>query len=182
MPMRAAMRRRAQRGVTMLVVLVLLSVMLLGGLAMARLSEVGTLATGNAAYHETALQASEVGLNTGWVAVRNLADDAIAVAGWYATTPVAKDANGIPTVDWSLAPEVVVGQMSVRYVAERACSVAAVTQVLRECLVKTVAQDDSRDATREKLDPPSAKQYRITVRVTGPKGTQTFVQSLITRG
>lgn len=180
--MRASIKQRAERGVTMLVVLVLLSVMLLGGLAMARLAEVGTLASGNAAYHETALQASEVGLNTAFQAVRNLAADDTAVSGWYWTTPVAKDSNGIPTVDWSAAPEIVVGQMSVRYVAERACTVAAVTQVLRECLVKQIPQDDSRDATREKLDPPNSKQFRITVRVTGPKGTQTFVQSLVTRG
>ena len=41
---------RPQRGVTILVVLVLLSVMLLGGLAMARMTEIGTLAAGNAAY------------------------------------------------------------------------------------------------------------------------------------
>ena len=55
---------RPQRGVTILVVLVLLSVMLLGGLALARMTEIGTLAAGNSAYREAALQASEIGLNS----------------------------------------------------------------------------------------------------------------------
>ena len=45
----AAMRNgagRSERGMTMLVVLVLLAVMLLGGMTLARLTEVGTLASG----------------------------------------------------------------------------------------------------------------------------------------
>ena len=44
--------RCAERGVTMLVVLLLLSVMLLGGVALARITEIGTLATGNSGYRE----------------------------------------------------------------------------------------------------------------------------------
>ena len=42
------------RGVTMLLVLVLLSVMLLGGLALARMTEIGTMASGNTAQHQQA--------------------------------------------------------------------------------------------------------------------------------
>ena len=52
-------QRRAQKGVTIVVTLILLVVMLMGGLALARLTEVSTLAAGNAAYHEAAVQASE---------------------------------------------------------------------------------------------------------------------------
>ena len=62
--------RRSQRGVTILVVLVLLAVMLLGGLAMARMTEIGTLASGNTAFREASLQASEVGLNEAYAALQ----------------------------------------------------------------------------------------------------------------
>ena len=62
-------RRRADRGMTMLVVLVLMTVTLLGGLALARMTEIGTLASGNAAFREASLQASEVGANTAFAAV-----------------------------------------------------------------------------------------------------------------
>ena len=173
----------AQRGITMLVVLMLLSVMLLGGLALARLSQVGTLATGNAAFHEAAVQASEVGLNTAFAAVRGLNGDDDAVAGWYWATPQTKDANGLPVIDWSTAPEVTVGTMSVRYVAERACTVTPVTDPLTQCLVRQSPADVvSASAGNEEIPPMSSKQFRITVRVTGPKGTQTFVQSLVTKG
>jgi type IV pilus assembly protein PilX len=183
MQRQALMIQRAQRGVTMLVVLVLLSVMLLGGMALARLTEIGTLASGNAAYHEAALQASEVGINTAFQAVRDLPDENDAIASWYSPTTRAKDLTGLPTgIDWDAAPTIAVGQMQVKYIAERACTVANVTNVLRQCLVKQEPKMDSRVYGVEKLDPPNSRQFRITVRVDGPKSTRTWVQSLVTRG
>ena len=176
---------RSQRGVTMLVVLVLLSVMLLGGMALAKLTEVGTLASGNTAYREASLQASEVGLNTVFQRVRDeLAAEDVAQAGWYWTTMQAADAHGIPQLDFDAAPTVTVGSYSVAYVAERVCEGAVpVTNPLRQCLVKQIPQENrSRQAGKEELDPPNSKQFRVTIRVTGPKDTRTWVQSLITKG
>lgn len=180
---RNAPRRAAQRGVTILVVLVLLSVMLLGGLALARMTEIGSMAAGNSAYREAALQASEVGLNDVYAQVLNIPDENTAVGNWYRPSAMATDANGLPVVDWSTLPEIVVGQYSVRYVADRVCEGALpVADPLRQCLVKQLPQPTSAVADKEKLDPPNAKQFRVTIRVTGPKGTQTWVQSLVTKG
>lgn len=179
---------RRQRGVTMLVVLVLLSVMLLGGMALSRLSEISTLASGNSAYREAALQASEIGLNNAFVAVRALANEDTSVGSWYSATEKLKDANGLPTgIDWSTAPSTTIGLMTTQYVAERACTTTPVTSAARQCLVKQYSPPagtafESRDASRETLDPPNSRQFRITVRVTGPKGTESFVQSLVTKG
>jgi type IV pilus assembly protein PilX len=173
-----------QRGVTMLVVLVLLSVMLLGGLALARITEIGTLASGNAAFREASLQASEVGLNTAYMAVRGIsgAAEETNVAGWYWSTIQATDAQGLPTMDFDAAPEVVVGSYSVRYVVERLCNTTPVTNTLQQCLVKQVPQTESSVAGRESIDPPNSRQFRVTVRVTGPKDTQAWIQSLVTKG
>ncbi len=174
---------RPPRGVTILVVLVLLSVMLLGGLAMARMTEVGSMAAGNAAYRAAALQASEIGLNEVFAQVRAIGNENNAAGNWYSPTTLATDANGLPAVDWSVLPEITVGQYSVRYVADRICEGAMpVADPLRQCLVKQIPQLTSADASKEKLDPPNAKQFRVTIRVTGPKGTQTWVQSMVTKG
>lgn len=176
---------RAQRGMTMLVVLVLLSVMLLGGVALARMTEAGTLASGNTAYREAAVQASEVGLNTAFARIRaDLADEETAQAGWYWTSAQAADANGIPNLDFDAAPTLEVGAYRVAYVAERMCEGAMpVTDPLRQCLLKQEPQDvESKNAGKEELDPPNSRQFRVTVRVTGPKDTRSWVQSLITRG
>ncbi len=173
---------RAQRGVTLLVVLVLMGVMLLGGLALARITEIGNLAAGNSAYREASLQASEVGLNTAYAAVRAIANEEAAAGNWYWPTAQAADVAGIPTVNWDNAPEVVVGQYRVRYVAERLCEAAPVTDTLRQCLVKQVPQMNSNRVGQEPLDPPNSRQFRVTIRVNGPKDTQTWVQALLTKG
>ena len=172
---------RAERGVTMLVVLLLMSVMLLGGLALARMTEIGVLATGNSSYREASLQASEVGVNTAYARVRTITNEEAHSGNWYWATMQAQTA-GLPTVVWASAPEVVVGSYSVRYVVERMCDTAPVTAPLRQCLVKQVPKGGSSRVGMEEIDPPNSRQFRITVRVTGPKDTETWVQSLVTKG
>lgn len=176
-------RKRGQSGVTIVVTLILMIVMLLGGVALARLTEVGTLAAGNSAYHEAAVQASEVGVNTAFAAVRALASEEANSGSWYFAQTQATDANGVPTVTWASAPEVVVGQFSVRYVVDRLCTgTLPIGDAIRQCLNKNVQTDNSRSSSSEKPDPIAAKLFRISVRITGPKGTQTWVQSLVNKG
>lgn len=175
-------RARIPRGVTLLLVLLLLSVMLLGGMALARITEIGSLAVGNASYREASLQASEVGLNTAYAAVRAVANEEADAGNWYWATIQPADPAGIPTVNWGTAPGLMAGIYNVRYVVERMCNTAPVTSTLRQCLVRQVPQVDSNKFGQEALDPPNSRQFRITVRVTGPKDTQTWVQSLVTKG
>lgn len=175
--------RRSQRGVTILVVLVLLAVMLLGGLAMARMTETRTLASGNTAFREASLQASEVGLNEAYAALQAAGfSEENNTGNWYWATTQATDAAGIPTINWSQAPELTVGSYRVRYVVDRLCAVNPVVDTLKECLVRQVPQTESSKAGQESVDPPNARQFRVTVRVFGPKDTQTWTQSLVTRG
>ena len=176
------MHTARQRGVTILVVLLLMVVMIMGGLALARMTEIGTLASGNSNYREASLQASEVGVNTAYAEVRALANEEANAGNWYWATMQAADTAGVPTLNFAAAPEVVVGNYNVRYVVERMCTVAVVTNTLRECLVKQVPQTASARVGNEALDPPNSRQFRITVRVTGPKDTETWVQSLVTKG
>lgn len=168
----------------MLVVLVLLSVMLLGGMALAKLTEVGTLAAGNTAFREASLQASEVGLNTAYQRIReDLADEDTDQAGWYWATMQDTDDSGVPELDFDAAPEIEVGPYVVRYVAERLCDTADVTNALRQCVVKQEPDPQkSKVAGAEALDPPNSRQFRVTIQVTGPKDTRTWVQSMITKG
>lgn len=174
---------KPRRGVTMLMVLLLLSVMLIGGLALARITEIGSLAAGNNAYRDASLQASELGLNTAYAAVRGLANENADAGNWYwATMQPADLTSGLPNVNWNAAPEVVAGSYSVRYVAERMCDTAVLTDTLRQCLVKQDPRGESNRVGQEALEPPNSRQFRITVRVLGPKDTQTWIQSLVTKG
>ena len=146
------------------------------------MSDASPLARGNPANREAALQASEVGVNSAYAAVKALTDENSNSGGWYYALTQTTDANGAPGISWSGTPELTVGPYSVRYVVDRICTGALpVTDPLQQCLVKQVPQIESA-TDREKPDPPTARQFRITARVTGPKDTQTWVQSLITKG
>jgi Tfp pilus assembly protein PilV len=173
---------RAQRGVTMLMVLIMMAVMLLGGLALARMTETSLLSAGNVANEEAAVHASEVGWNTAFASVKALANEDNAVPSWYWATMQATDPNGIPIVAWDAAEEVVVGRFSVRYVVERMCNVTPVTTATRQCLVKQTDVLEDRRSDALDYTPKSSRQFRITVRVTDARGTQTWAQSLVTRG
>ena len=186
-------RPRDQQGVTLIVVLVLLLVMLLGGLSMARMTEVGTLVAGNVAAKERALQASEVGINTAFARVVALVNTDADDGSWYAAQQRATDADGVPmNVNWDSAPEVQVGsnnEYSVRYFVDRQCSLANVTNPQRECLLRQANAPQSGAACKQEdcsYDPPAGRQFRITVRVTtigrnGQADVSTFVQSLVTK-
>jgi hypothetical protein len=173
--------------VTIVVVLILMSVMLLGGLALARMAGVGTLVAGNVTMRERALQASEVGINTAYASVRALTTSQLAAnaGGWSLAAERTPDANGLPSgVDWNgtgaSAPAAIdINGYSVQYVVERMCATAAPADIASECLLKGV-DIPVKDASG--LAPPVAQQFRITVRVTGPRDTRTYVQALVTRG
>lgn len=178
-------RSQPRRGVTVFVVVVLLAVMLLGALALARMTEAGTLASGNTTYRETSLQASEIGLNAAFADLRALdpAKENDNDGTWYWAQAQPQDpTNGLPLVDFDAAPAIAVGPYTVNYVVERVCSVPNVTEPLRECLVKAVKVPSSAVDSDDKLDPPNVRQYRATVRVSGPKDTTVFIQSLLTKG
>ena len=180
-----------QRGVTMLVVLVLLTVMLLGGLSLARMTEIGTMAAGNSSFRDVALQTSEIGLNNAYAQVRALADPETDTGSWYFAT-MQPAVGGIPTIAWDSVPATTVGAYELRVAAERMCDLtaplpytaaaSAAADPVNQCLVRQTPVVASKDASQPKIDPPNATQFRLTVRVRGPKGTEAWVQSLITRG
>jgi hypothetical protein len=69
---------------------------------------------------------------------------------------------------------------------ERQCAGALpIAEPVRQCLQKVEVNPDKPSGVAhsdDNLDPPSARQFRITARVTGPKGTRVWVQALVTKG
>jgi type IV pilus assembly protein PilX len=175
--------RRGQRGMSILLVLVVMVAALLGGLALARVSETGALVAAGVADKDAALHASEIGVNAAYARVLALAADDADADGWYFSAMRAAGADGTPAgIDWSAAPEISAGRFSVRYVVERLCTVAVATDPARQCVLAPAQPMQSAKAGSEALDVPAGKQYRITVRVTGPRMTLTVVQTLVTQG
>jgi Tfp pilus assembly protein PilX len=175
----------AQRGASLVVVLVLLMVMLLGGLSLARMTEVGALVAGNVSLKERALQASEMGVNEAFQAVQALVNNNANVGTWYFAQQRAVDGHGMPTgIDWATAAVIAgdSGPFEVRYIVDRMCVVLDVDDPETQCLLKQGENEGSATYPPEPIDPLAGTQFRITVRITGPKEIRTFVQALVTQG
>jgi type IV pilus assembly protein PilX len=185
---RASHIRRGQGGMTVVVVLVLLSVMLMGGLALGRLGEVGTLVAGNVASKEASMQASQIGTMNAFKSIQQAGfdeglDSQDAARGTkYFAMMQATDAFGMPQVAWEGVPEVVVGRYSVRAVIDRMCNKLIITDALQDCLVREVRLEvEKANANTDPVESPNARQFRVTVRVTDARGTQTFTQAMVSR-
>lgn len=182
--MRTLHARSRQRGaLTLVVVLVMLLVLLFGALAFGRITESGTLVAGNVALQERTLQASELGVNTAFAQLKTLPGEDADAGAWYFATPRTADADGLPSgVAWDRAPAIDADGFEVRYVVERLCTTTPVTDAMRQCLVKRQEVMQSRKAGSDAYDPPTGREFRVTVRVSGPRGSQSFVQALLTKG
>jgi type IV pilus assembly protein PilX len=186
---------RSQRGVTMIMVMLLMTAMLMGALAFARVTEVGTLVSNNLATKESSMHAAEVGRGAAFAQLQALAalnslDNNSGSWYWAAEQPL-DPATGIPTtVNFANTPQVAgnVGRFIVTYAVERLCAAGttAIDDSAAQCLtVNKTWGDDKGDppdmsSTPKDYMEDGAVQYRISVRVTDVRGTQTWTQSLVT--
>jgi type IV pilus assembly protein PilX len=174
--------QRPQRGVTLLIILLILAVMLTSALVLARGSVVDTLLAGNIERGQGAALAADVGIATAFEELKALTDTGID-RNWYFTTPLSNDIDGLPEVpDWTAVRELQVGPYQVHYIVERLCRTLTVTDDLSQCLMSE-NPPKVRNAIEgeEPVATPAQRSYRATVRVSGPKGTQSWAQALLTR-
>jgi type IV pilus assembly protein PilX len=184
---------RSQRGITMVMVMLLMTAMLMGALAFARVTEIGTLVSNNVATKESSIHAAEVGRGVAFARLQALANRNNNSGGWYWSQEQAiNPSTGIPTtINFNATPQVDgnVGRFTVTYAVERLCNIDVVQNSAVECVTvnATDDDDDTGDPRDMSSDPKEymtdgAVQYRITVRVTepAPRNTQTWTQTLVT--
>jgi Tfp pilus assembly protein PilX len=177
------MNSQHQKGASLIIVLVMLTVLLLGALSMARLNETSSLIAGNVAFKDTAMQASEVGISEAFASVSTIVDEERNQDAWYFASMQGDDSTGLPiNVDWEKVPAVKVGEYDVRYVVERQCTgLMPVQDIKANCVIKPISTVASAKAGFESFESPASKQFRITVFVAGPKNTKSYVQSMVVR-
>jgi type IV pilus assembly protein PilX len=176
------MTQQTQRGATLLIVLFLLAVMMLGGLMYMGQSFVNTQLAGNLARNEASAQAADVGIATAFEELKALVDDNANLGGWYFATRLMDDADGLPAaIDWNVARALPVGAYNVRYIVERHCRTALVTDEINDCLLSESALEIRDAGSDAPIAPPSLRTYRVTVRVNGPKHSESWAQALLSR-
>ena len=173
----------------MLMVLLLMAAMLMGALAFARITEVGSLVSGNLASKDSSFHAAEVGRGYAFAALQALPNRDADSGGWYwAKQQPTNPDTGIPsTINFAATPQVPgnVGRFTVTYAVERLCNATGeIKDSARYCVVLNPPPGDG-DPPDKNFDSKDymtvgARQYRITVRVTDARNTQTWTQWLVT--
>jgi len=186
--------RRAQRGAILFIALIVLVAMSLAGLALMRGVDTGALIASNLAFRQSATAAGDSGIEAGraWLlssSGASLYTDNPSNA-YYSTFQtnvdlVGGDATKTP-FDWSTAVDAGTDAAGnqVSYVIQRMCELPgdpASVSCLRAAGVSGTSSGSKGAASYGgyAISAPTGAFYRITVRVTGPRNTVSFVQATV---
>jgi Tfp pilus assembly protein PilX len=172
----------AQRGSSLIIVVILLIILMVSALAMVRSSETVGAVAGNVAFKQAATEAADIGIARAATWLGALANAESAVVNVYYATQQGVDGHGLPVVDWSPVPATAVNAFRVQYVVERMCNgPTPVASVTAQCLTNQSHQDGSKKVGSPAYSGGTVVYYRVTVRVRGPRNSESFVQSLLTK-
>jgi type IV pilus assembly protein PilX len=179
--------RRSQRGSTLVLVIIALTVLLVSAVVILRSSGVATTVAGNIAFRAAANQAAEVAINTAVTTIQTAESNgtfngdtgAGLPSGSYFALMQTTDSAGIPQVStWPTATTT--GQFSLQWIVDRLCSSTPVTDPTSQCRTAQGSQSgNSVAAGAVQFPTPPRVFYRITAMVTGPKGAVSYVQALV---
>lgn len=190
--------RRIQRGVVLYIALVVLVAMSLAGLALMRSVDTGTLIASNIGFRNNAMHVGDLGLEAARTWVMSVTPTSTLYsdntgAGYYSNWAENLDLLGNdplkPDFNWSSAVTVTSPApptgYTVQYVIHRLCA-AGGDPVSITCSKLGGSSSSRASGTKGAasygtmaISVPTNVLYRITVRVTGPRNTVSFVQAII---
>jgi type IV pilus assembly protein PilX len=191
-------KRSANRGVILVIALIVLVAMTLGGIAILRSVDSTTLIAGNLAFKQRTLYAADAGVSEAmtWLLANKpaLANDS-AANGYYSSQ--AFDWTNASA--WSGAKQVTGGQdaggNTVTYIIHRMCTCAntAYNGTCTDGQANQCAMDSASTAANPRplegdtftiggiVFPSSGSlYYRVTVRGQGPRNTEAYIQAMLT--
>lgn len=194
---RRSSRGRGQRGMVLLVALVVLVAMTVAGIAMIRSVDTATLVAGNLAFQQAATRASDKGIEQALAIIRAKTAAGIthqddSTTGYFATLRAADSPSATTSWQsfWSANYAASAYAMTkdqfdnqVFLVIHRECANASPSSTGGQCVASpkiTTSTGNSQEAGEIELNAASQVYYRITVRVTGPRRTESYVQSHVT--
>lgn len=199
-----ALPRRARRGVVLLLGLIALVIMLIGAAAMARSMTTAMFNVGNIGFKrdmtnqaERAAAAVVASMSTGGALAGAATREGHVTASNYSATILATNAQGLPLALLNDSNFATVGQSSndiavtaqaltLRYVIDRLCTATGAASPERcamandpnppgcsgsECNSASNASSGGESAISSRV------VYRVSIRVTGPRGTQSYFQT-----
>lgn len=188
--------RAAQRGLVLLVALIVLVAITVAGISMIRSVDTATLVAGNLAFQQAATHAADKGIEAAMTMLRDKQtagglDAHDNTNGYFASmrdtdSPAAGQSWQAFWRDSLEATAFDVGEDQfknhVYFVVHRLCANPQPPGSGGMCVASptvTRAQGNSQEAGELQLESASQIYYRITVRVSGPRRTESYVQSHI---
>lgn len=196
MPLRTSSSDMRQRGVVLMVALIVLIAMTLAGLALWRAVDSGNVIAGNLAFKQSATMSADRGLQAALVWLdsnRSALNDNNTAHGYIANT-LTTEPDWYGNTVWSNAVDLGTDAASnrVQYLIHRLCTTtgayngqdgAGQTNNCSTSLSKSPATNAS-NGNELGVDSPAysvtpSVYYRITVRVLGPRNTTSIVQATV---
>jgi type IV pilus assembly protein PilX len=195
--LRRAGSARRQGGVVLIIALIALVILMIGGVALVRSFDTSMLMSGNMAFKRDLMNQGERGMAQAIAALSAgaLASEATREANApgsnYSATSLASDAHGIPQVllgnDATFSAAYTAGDLSdaaskvtIRYVIDRQCSATGAFSADTCTTTTATAEDKGGSSFLKKAGGGLRPVYRISVRVTGPRNTQAYLQGTVT--
>lgn len=199
LPRRSPKPLRAQRGVTLIIALIVLVAMTLAGVAMMRSVDTGTIVVGNIAFRQSSVISADQGLQVAYGYITAGAggtslynDDNQPGAGsngYFSSTPV-NEPDWMDPNTWTNAAQLNAGTPDtsgnvIYYLIHRLCkdpnaSNNASGQSCAATPDNTAISGEGIDASAPNyFTRPPATHYRITARSVGPRNSIAIVQTLV---
>ena len=198
-------KTRAQRGVVLIISLIVLVAMTLAALALVRTVDTSNLIAGNLAFQQAATQSGDTGVENAanWLQTQaNLAAvgdanavDLTASKQFYradgATLGPSTTAHETWEHYWNntlipggmtyTLPQDLSTKNTVSYVIDRLCGSTGMATAANCAASQSVgaALGNSQNVGAKNVNATSSVYYRITVRIDGPRNTVSFVQSVV---
>lgn len=186
--------RRRERGVSLIIALIALVALTLAGLALMRSADTTNVISGNLAFREASLQATDVGVESAITTLGTIATTApdanypagcaVGACNYYPTIQTPVSAAGVPTViDWTAVPSSTLdSSYAVQYVIDRLCDgPTPVTDIAKKCMNLAATSTGSKKAGAVSFTTANQVYYRVLVRVVGPRNAVSVVQVTFAR-
>lgn len=183
----------SQRGAILLITLVSLALLMLSTMALIRSFDTSLSMAGNLAFKRDLSNQAERGMAKAIALVKSttapLGTDNVPNSN-YSAAYLASDAHGLPlalindttfgsTFSGSDISDTSAG-ITVRYVIDRQCNATAVAAEVATGIKIDVSKNCSFVNIGTDTDPTFQPVYRISVRASGPRNTQVYLQSAVT--
>ena len=200
---RAARFGGGQSGVALIMVLIMLAAMMIAGVALIRVVDSANMISGNFAFRQATLNIADLGVEAAVAELKEIranSSEAPYPAGcttfcrYFPARSVGStmlDPRGLPilgsvdgtatqVINWSgndvnAAPF----GYSVRYVIDRQCKVAPVTDAVNQCINYAPQSGGSKKSGATVFSSSSVIYYRVSIQVSGPRNTQSHVQVML---